>query len=162
MQKGAAPRLPCTRDSPPGTLESLLGCKWELCPLTVDALLGARATTSSVSLVTRLCDMGGYSSALTELVMNESLDVHWIYPGKLLCTDYTDSTLLYIAASVGTPALLEAMFTRAPDQLHVSVTEKSLLYGFVTASWSATCFEWSVCGRMVCLIPIVEPVYRVI
>ncbi|PYH29197.1 uncharacterized protein BO87DRAFT_449030 [Aspergillus neoniger CBS 115656] len=50
--------------------------------------------------------------------MNQSLDVHCTYPGKLLCTEYTDSTLLYIAASVGTPALLEAMFNRAPDQLH--------------------------------------------
>ncbi|GLA36693.1 hypothetical protein AnigIFM63309_003016 [Aspergillus niger] len=121
LQNGADPRLACTRGGPPGTLERLMNDTWSPCPLMVGVLLDAGALLVSVEFATKLCQIGGSTSSLIELVLNKHLDVHCTYSGVIRITLFTDATILHIAASEGDPDLLEAIISRATKLLQASV-----------------------------------------
>ncbi|GKZ49891.1 hypothetical protein AbraIFM66951_002600 [Aspergillus brasiliensis] len=114
----------------PTTLDDLLGY-WptNICPLMIGVLLDAGARPSSVHLATLLCELDGSPSPLIEFILNERLDVHCTYSGELEYTELTDATLLHIAAARGNPDLLEAIISRAPNQLHARVLGKSTSLG---------------------------------
>ncbi|OJI89123.1 hypothetical protein ASPTUDRAFT_919145 [Aspergillus tubingensis CBS 134.48] len=118
LQNGADPGLPCTRGGPPGTFDSLLGFTENICPQMAEALLDAGATPFSLAYVIGPCRFDGPPSSLIDLVLKNYMKMHSTYSGRLGVTDFTDATILHYAASEGTPDLLEAIISRAPNLLH--------------------------------------------